>query len=168
MEADSRVLVLNASYEPLHIVPMQRAVKLLLMQKAEMVEAGTGQVRGLQCTVQKPSVIRLNRYVKLPPMRVPCTRRAVLQRDGYSCQYCGASPGLEALTIDHIIPRAHGGHTTWDNVVAACRSCNGMKANRLPHAANLTLRTTPRQPTRVGMLQATLHRHAVWQAYSYQ
>lgn len=167
MEADSRVLVLNASYEPLHIVPLQRAVKLLLLEKAEVVEAAAGQVRGRTCAVQKPSVIRLNRYVKLPAMQVPCTRRAVLQRDNYTCQYCGLAPGAEALTLDHIKPRALGGHTTWDNVVAACRACNGHKANRLPHAANLTLRTVPRQPTRVGMLQAVLHRHTVWQAYSY-
>ncbi|MBA3945054.1 MAG: HNH endonuclease [Herpetosiphonaceae bacterium] len=168
MEPDSRVLVLNASYEPLHIVPLHRAVKLLLLEKAELVEANEGHVRGLNCSVQRPSVIRLNRYVKLPQMQVPCTRRAVLQRDGYTCQYCGASPGAEALTLDHIVPRAHGGMTTWDNVVAACRSCNGYKANRVPQAANLTLRTTPRQPTRVGMLHATLHKHAVWHAYTYQ
>lgn len=168
MEPESRVLVLNASYEPLHIVPLQRAVKLLLLEKAEMVEEAAGQVRGKSCVVQKPSVIRLNRYVKLPPMQVPCTRRAVLQRDGYTCQYCGVSPGTDVLTLDHIVPRALGGMTTWDNVVTACRSCNGQKANRTPHGANLTLRTVPRQPTRVGMLQATLHRHAVWQAYSYQ
>lgn len=168
MDSESRVLVLNASYEPLHIVPMQRAVKLLLLDKAEMVESTGMRLRGLHCSVEKPSVIRLNRYVKLPPMQVPCTRRAVLQRDAYTCQYCGIQPGAEALTIDHITPRAHGGGTTWDNVVTACRACNGHKANRLPHAANLTLRTVPRQPTRVGMLQATLHKHAVWQAYSYR
>ncbi|GAC1541898.1 MAG: HNH endonuclease [Herpetosiphon sp.] len=162
------MLVLNASYEPLHIVPLHRAVKLLLLEKAELVEANLGLIRGQSCFVQRPSVIRLNRYIKLPMMQVPCTRRAVLQRDNYSCQYCGATPGVDALTLDHILPRAQGGHTTWDNVVAACRSCNGLKANRVPQAANLTLRCTPRQPTRAGMLHATLHKHAVWQQYSYR
>jgi 5-methylcytosine-specific restriction endonuclease McrA len=164
----SLVLVLNASYEPLQLVRLERAIKLIYLAKAEIVEATSGQVRAWLTEIARPSVIRLLRYVKLPHRKPPCTRRSVLLRDGYTCQYCGAQPGHHLLTLDHVIPRTQGGRTSWENLVTACRSCNHTKGGRTPQAAHMTLRSTPSQPNWLTMLMATLARHPDWQMYAYQ
>src|SRR3954447_7757580 len=94
---------------------------LLLQQKAELVEAAAQRLRAQGVTFEVPLVVRLVRYVAIPRMRqLPCSRRGVLARDRETCQYCGAQPGRAHLTIDHVVPRAQGGTTNWENVVAAC------------------------------------------------
>ena len=165
---DSLVLVLNASYEPLQLVRLERAIKLIYLAKAEIVEATDGRVCSWLVEVARPSVIRLLRYISLPHRRAPCTRRGVLQRDGYTCQYCGAQPAQHLLTLDHVIPRTQGGQTSWENLVTACRACNHTKGGRTPQTARMTLRSTPRQPSRLAMLMISLVRHPSWQAYAYQ
>src|SRR5436305_1567497 len=121
----SSVLVLNATYEPLNVIPLRRAILLLLKEKAEVVEATEARLRAERVAVAVPSVIRLIAYVPVPPrMPLPVSRRTVLARDNYTCQYCGSQPGKAQLTIDHVVPRSKGGGTTWDNVVAACAPCN--------------------------------------------
>ena len=163
------VLVLNANYEPLRIVSVRRAMVLLLQQKAELVEAATQQLRAQGVAFEMPLVVRLVRYVAIPRKRqLPCSRRGVLIRDRETCQYCGAQPGRAHLTIDHVIPRAQGGTTTWENVVAACTACNHRKANRTPQQAGMVLTTIPRRPSYVAFaLLGTLERHDVWQKYTY-
>jgi 5-methylcytosine-specific restriction endonuclease McrA len=163
------VLVLNASYEPLRLVSVRRAVIQLLQQKAELVEAAAARLRAQGMAFAVPLVVRLVRYVTLPPYRrPPCSRRAVLARDRETCQYCGAQPGRAHLTIDHVLPRAQGGTTTCENVVAACAVCNHRKANRTPQQAGMSLSTMPRRPSSVGFaLLGTLERHDVWQKYTY-
>lgn len=165
----TEVLVLNASYEPLRIVPVRRAMRLLLQHKAELVEAAEHAWRAQVLVLDVPLVVRLIRYVALPhARRVPCSRRAVLARDGETCQYCGAQPGRSALTIDHVVPRAQGGQTTWENVVTACANCNHNKANRTPHQAGMTLARQPRSPHNVFVvLFGTVERHAVWRKYGF-
>jgi 5-methylcytosine-specific restriction endonuclease McrA len=92
----------------------------------------------------------------------------VLARDRETCQYCGAQPGRAHLTIDHVLPRAQGGNTTWENVVAACSACNHRKANRTPQQAGMALAHSPRRPSSVAFaLLGTLERHTVWQKYAY-
>jgi 5-methylcytosine-specific restriction endonuclease McrA len=92
----------------------------------------------------------------------------VLARDRETCQYCGAQPGRAHLTIDHVLPRAQGGTTAWENVVAACAACNHRKANRTPQQAGMSLARLPRRPSYVAFaLLGTLERHAVWQKYAY-
>lgn len=165
----TEVLVLNASYEPLRIVSLRRAVILLIQQKAEMVEAAAHRLRAQGMTFAVPLVVRLVRYVAIPrSRRLPCSRRGVLARDHETCQYCGAQPGRVHLTIDHVLPRSQGGTTTWENVVAACEACNHRKGNRTPQQAGMTLARLPRRPSYVGfaMLNA-LERHDVWQKYAY-
>lgn len=163
------VLVLNASYEPLRIIPVRRAMILLLQQKAELVEAASQMLRSQGHSFVVPLVVRLVRYVALQRSRhVPCSRRAVLTRDRETCQYCGAQPGRALLTIDHVTPRAQGGTTTWENVVAACAECNRRKADRTPQQAGMLLITTPRRPNQITFtLMALLERHSVWQKYAY-
>ena len=136
-------LVLNASYEPLCVVPVRRALVLVLRQKAEVVH-GTGRdMRSERVVLVAPSVIRLIHFVKVPfRSKVPLNRRAVFARDGYRCQYCGVA----AENIDHVFPRSRGGLHAWDNVVAACRPCNARKGDTLLEHCGMTLRKKPTVP----------------------
>ncbi len=142
-----RVLVLNATYEPLSIVSVQRAIVLLLKEKAELVEAAAERLHAARTSLPVPLVIRLIYYVRIPQaiMLAP-TRRSVALRDNFTCQYCGLAPGRGLLTLDHIIPRSRGGQTTWENVVTACRVCNMRKGNRTPEEAGLVLHRRPGRP----------------------
>jgi 5-methylcytosine-specific restriction endonuclease McrA len=136
-------LLLNASHEPLCVVPMRRAVVLVLKEKAEIVARNGAELHSERVTLPVPSVIRLNHYVRVPyRSRVPLSRRAVFARDGHKCQYCNRA----AENIDHVMPRSRGGPHAWDNVVASCRACNARKEDRLPAEAGLTLKHPPREP----------------------
>jgi 5-methylcytosine-specific restriction endonuclease McrA len=163
------VLVLNASYEPLQLISIRRAVILLLQDKAEMVEATQQLLRATGVAFKIPLVIRLVRYIKIPRrLRLPCSRRGVLARDRETCQYCGIQPGRSQLTVDHVTPRSRGGLTTWDNVVAACRECNHRKGGRTPEEADMLLLTVPRQPQYVAFaLLGELERNDVWRKYAF-
>src|SRR5829696_5730823 len=123
-----RVLLLNATFEPLAVVTAKRAVVLMITGKAECVEVTIGGAfHSERLTVPAPSVMRLSRYVRVPYRRsVPMTRAGVLRRDARRCAYCGK----RADTIDHVVPRSRGGPHSWDNCVAACRACNSRKADR--------------------------------------
>jgi 5-methylcytosine-specific restriction endonuclease McrA len=137
----SKVLVLNASYEPLNICTWRRAVVLLMKGKAEQIEHN-GKL--IYTNLPVPTVIRLRSYVKIPYKEISLSRRNLLHRDGYTCQYCGDR--RHDLTIDHIVPRSKGGTDSWENVVAACLKCNVKKGDRTPKEANMALSTTPRRP----------------------
>ncbi len=121
-------LVLNATYEPLCVVPARRAVVLVLAEKAVLVEQSPQVLHSERVDIAVPSVLRLSRYVRVPHRReVSLTRNAVLERDRHRCVYCQA----RADTIDHVRPRSRGGQHTWTNVVAACARCNHRKGDRL-------------------------------------
>jgi 5-methylcytosine-specific restriction endonuclease McrA len=138
-----RALVLNATFEPLCVVPARRAVVLVLKSKAEPLEHNGAVFRSEKLTITVPSVVRLNYFVKVPyRARATLSRKAVLARDELTCQYCGG----KAENIDHVMPRSKGGTHTWENVVACCKRCNSRKENRLPAEAGLVLRTTPKAP----------------------
>jgi 5-methylcytosine-specific restriction endonuclease McrA len=148
----ARVLVLNASYEPLSVVTTRRAVVLVLHQKASVVVGKDEFWLSESASVEVPSVVRLNRYVKVPYRRAaPVTRRAVFGRDGHRCQYCGGP----AESLDHIMPRSKGGNHTWDNVVACCRPCNIRKGDRLPADAGLRLDSKPGPPRQYAWIYAS-------------
>ncbi|MFF0294868.1 HNH endonuclease [Kitasatospora sp. NPDC004615] len=126
------VLVLNASYEPLGVVSMRRALILVLNHKAIALEDAGTTLHSATSAVPAPSVVKLTRFVRVPYRGpVPLTRRALFARDHGRCVYCGAA----ATSVDHVIPRSRGGQHRWDNVVAACRRCNHTKADR--HLADL-------------------------------
>ena len=159
-----QVLVLNATYEPLSIVSVKRAVVLLLKEKAELVEAAQARLRAENFSIPTPLVIRLVYYVKIPRrISLPVTRRTVLARDNYTCQYCNAIPPRQQLTIDHVLPRSRGGKTTWENVVTACEKCNGRKGSRTPAEANMQLLTEPKRPRYIAI--ASLEAKRVWDKY---
>ena len=132
------VLVLNATYEPLHFTNARRAVTLLLAGKAEAVEASPRVIRSPSRVFALPAVIRLAVFIRKPFLdRVAFNKKNILRRDGYTCQYCNRRG--ERLTVDHIVPRSRGGDTSWTNVVAACLRCNLKKGNRLPDEVGMRL-----------------------------
>jgi 5-methylcytosine-specific restriction endonuclease McrA len=140
-----RVLVLNASYEPINVCTVRRAVVLLLKAKAEVVEHAAWELRSERATMSRPVVIRLMSYVVVPrdTHRRKITRRAVFARDNWTCQYCGSRSNL---TVDHVIPRSKGGSSTWENIVASCAPCNRRKADHLPEKAGMHPRRRPVTP----------------------
>lgn len=165
------VLVLNASYEPLSVVSVKRAIVLLLKEKAELVEAAEAYLRAERRAFRVPLVIRLVCYVRIPAhLSLPLSRRTVISRDHYTCQYCGCQFNRSDLTLDHVLPRSRGGPTTWENVVAACRTCNQRKGNRTPDEAGYVLLSAPRRPRYIAL--ALLNEYSpghrsIWQKYLY-
>ena len=142
----ARVLVLNATYEPINVCTLRRAAVLLLKEKAELLERRKGALHSERMTMERPDVIRLVSYVRIPreAHRRKITRRAVLARDSWTCQYCGSRKS--GLTVDHVIPRSRGGKSVWENIVAACATCNRRKGNRLPREIQMHPRKSPRAP----------------------
>jgi 5-methylcytosine-specific restriction endonuclease McrA len=138
------VLVLNANFEPINVCSERRALSLILCGKASLVLDGRGEVKTISRTYPRPSIIRLDKMIKRPRPRVRLTKREVLRRDNFTCQYCGSSPSY--LTIDHVIPRRLGGKHTWENLVAACPSCNHRKGGRTIEQAQMKLLHAPAEP----------------------
>jgi len=138
-----RVLLLNATYEPICVVSLKRAVVLVLAEKAEVVSARDREVRSASFVLDAPSVIRLVRYVNVPRFRKAyLSRRTILQRDNHECCYCGK----RATTMDHIMPRSRGGQHSWTNVVACCFDCNQAKDNKTPEEMGWKMRYQPFEP----------------------
>ena len=147
-----QVLVLNASYEPLSLVSVRRAVVLLLREKAELLEVTQQMLRSSNRVLPVPLVIRLVHYVRLPHRKVPATRAAVMLRDAYRCQYCGDTSGRSYMTVDHVIPRSRGGKHEWENLVTACTRCNQRKGSLTPEEAGMTLLHKPAEPSYVALV----------------
>ena len=140
------MLVLNATYEPVNVCTVRRAVVLLLKEKAELIERAERELHSTTTTMARPVVIRLISYVRIPrhTHRRKITRRAVFARDDWTCQYCGSR---SQLTVDHVEPRSKGGGSTWDNIVASCAPCNRRKGDALPRQAGMHLTRPPRTPS---------------------
>jgi len=138
------VLVLNANFEPVHVCDMRRAIGLILAEKALLVVNGRGYIQTINASFPRPSVIRLQKMVHRPRPQIKPTRREVLRRDNYTCQYCGKK--TSELTIDHVTPRHLGGRHLWSNLVAACSYCNHRKGGRLPEEANMRPIQRPTEP----------------------
>jgi 5-methylcytosine-specific restriction endonuclease McrA len=138
------VLMLNANFEPLHVCTTRRAICLVLTGKADLVLNGRGVIRTVSRSYPRPSIIRLEKMIKRPRPRVRLTKREVLRRDNYICQYCGKK--TPNLTIDHVFPRRLGGEHSWENLVAACPPCNHRKGGRTLEQAHMNLKRLPKEP----------------------
>jgi 5-methylcytosine-specific restriction endonuclease McrA len=150
----NRVLVLNQSYQPLTICSPQRAYALIFLAKAEILETYKNKfIRTVNRKYALPSVIKLNKYVKLTFRTVEISRKNIFKRDNSKCQYCGTK---FHLTIDHIIPKSRGGEDTWENLVTACIKCNNSKGNRTPKEANMKLMSVPKKPNYIVFLRTSL------------
>ena len=139
-----KTLVLNAGYEPLAVVSFKRALVLVMNQKATVLASDRDHpVWSISGSYDRPSVILLTRYVRLPRGRaVPVSRRGVLRRAAHRCAYCGKS----ATTIDHVLPRSRGGRDSWENLVACCLRCNNIKGDKTPSEMGWSLAITPHAP----------------------
>jgi len=138
------VLVLNANYEPINICRTRRAIVLVIVGKAEILENGRGYVNTPFHRVLRPSVIRLNYVIRRPRPRVRLTKHEIFRRDNYTCQYCGSR--CKDMTIDHVTPRHLGGLYRWDNLVSACPACNRRKGGRPLAETDMALLKPPREP----------------------
>lgn len=179
---DSSVLVLNKHYMAVHVVDARRAFCLLFKRIAEVISVQDEQyvsfdfeswrdlsamrenfsgdedevVRTVSFDIRVPRVIRLLFYDKLPRHDVRFNRRNIFARDGNRCQYCGAKFPSSELSLDHVVPRAQGGRSTWDNLVCACTNCNARKGGRTPYAAGMYLKRKPVKPRRNPVFRLSL------------
>jgi 5-methylcytosine-specific restriction endonuclease McrA len=138
------VLVLNANFEPINVCTTRRAITLILDGKASLVMNGRGEIKTVARTYPRPSIIRLEKMIKRPRPTVRLTKKEILRRDDYTCQYCGQHSPF--LTVDHVIPRHLGGEYTWENLVAACPACNHRKGSHTPEQVNMRLLRQPKAP----------------------
>ncbi|WP_018477459.1 HNH endonuclease [Pontibacter roseus] len=150
-----KVLILNQDFSAIAICTVHKAFLLVYLQKAEMVSKANGAVlRTVSASFPIPSVIRLQRYVKVPYYGIALSRHNVLRRDNFLCQYCGTNKNL---TLDHLLPRSRGGETNWLNLVTACSRCNSRKGDRTPEEAGLKLLRKPSKPSLLTFLQLHLN-----------
>jgi 5-methylcytosine-specific restriction endonuclease McrA len=159
------VLVLNRDWVPIRVTTVMDAMKKLFDGSAKAVLADDYSVYEFEdwadlstlkgdeyvvvtsrSSIRAPDVILLTRYGDIPEKKLVFTRANIFRRDRHTCQYCGAQPGMEQLTIDHVIPKSRGGQTTWTNCSLACWDCNSRKANRTPEEAGMVLRSKPIKP----------------------
>ena len=138
------VLVLNANFEPIHVCTTRRAIGLILNGKASLVLNGRGEIKTISRIYPRPSIIRLEKMIRRPRPTIRLSKREILRRDEYTCQYCGLH--TIHLTIDHVIPRRLGGRHTWENLVAACPNCNHHKGGRTIEQAQMRLLRPPSEP----------------------
>lgn len=160
---DSAVLVLNRNYQPIHITNARRAFSLLYLGAARAIDAhfrvfdfqswmelsselDDEVIGAVGRTIRVPRVIVLQIYDRLPRTRVRFSRHNIYMRDGNTCQYCGRQLPRSELNLDHVVPRAQGGRTTWENVVCCCVECNLAKGARTPEQASLRLLKRPERP----------------------
>ncbi|MBN7784058.1 HNH endonuclease [Ponticoccus gilvus] len=166
-------LVLNADYRPLSYYPLslwpwQDAVKAAFLDRVDIVAEYDEVVRSPSMSIRIPSVVVLKDFVK-PRKRVAFTRFNLFLRDEFRCQYCGAK---SELTFDHVVPRASGGITSWENVVAACAPCNLRKGSKSLRQAKMSLYKTPRPPSagellNMGRRFPPNHLHESWMDFLY-
>ncbi|MBC8182232.1 HNH endonuclease [candidate division KSB1 bacterium] len=134
-----QVLVLNASYEPINICDLKRAIVLLVTGVAISEEETPFIIRSPSVEFRIPAVIRLVTFVKIPFKRKAFSKKSVFLRDKYTCQYCGKKFEPGNLTLDHVLPKSRGGRSTWENLVTSCKTCNVRKADRTPKEAGMKL-----------------------------
>ena len=167
------VLLLNASYEPLAVIPKRRALSLLLRERVDAATDDVVPLKGISTSLNIPTVLRLRRYINVPRRGAAWSRRAVLRRDNYTCIYCGIQAGERQgkrvldkndFTIDHILPKSRGGRNLWTNTACACPPCNHRKGSKMPHEAGMTLRWEPKTP-RVDYIVASGQVPEAWKMY---
>jgi len=167
------VLLLNASYEPLAVIPSRRALSLVLRDRVDGVTEDVVMLRSVTRALHVPAVIRLRRYVNVPRRGARWSRQGVLRRDGYTCIYCETGVGerqngrmltKQDFTLDHIVPRSRNGRNTWGNTACACPACNQRKGDRTPHEAGMVLQWEPKIP-RVDYLVASSEIPEAWKVY---
>mgnify|MGYP000281159712 FL=1 len=160
----SAVLVLNANYSPMTICTAKRAISLYFLNKIDVLSNYDDKINSPSLSLDLPSVIKIKTYIKNSNMSVEISRKNILARDGYKCQYCGAQS--KALTVDHVIPKFRNGLDSWENLVAACKNCNQIKGEKTPEEAKMPLLKKPKRPNRIHYFQRLVKKkQADWRPY---
>ncbi len=161
------VLVLNSDYEPLNICNIRRAMSLVFLGKVDILHENSMILHTVSNSYKSPSVIRLKNHIRRPRPQLRLSRRSILARDNYTCQYCGHKG--HDLTVDHLIPKRLGGPTSWENLVCCCKKCNTKKGDKTLQQVGFTLRKEPRQPKFVPFISLTKFingaKNEVWRDY---
>ena len=164
MTLQRAVLVLNASYEAVNVVSAKRAMVLVCKGAAVVQESSTHFLRTPSMRLPLPSVIRLVAYRFVPRHTRSVSRKSIMERDGFTCQYCRERLPAAKLTLDHVIPKSRGGRTSWENLVACCFACNNRKGNRTPSEAGMELARMP-LPFSIHARHRSAAADAVWNRY---
>jgi len=163
------VLFLDVDWQRLRVEPWTRAITDLFLGKVEVIEYSRDRtIKGVTRHVPMPAVVRVLRRFRRDRQAIRFSRVNVYTRDGFACQYCGARMATEELTFDHVVPRAAGGRTTWENIVTCCVPCNRAKANRTPEQARMPLRRRPAKPRYLPTVTVRMDRRQVpeeWRPY---
>jgi 5-methylcytosine-specific restriction endonuclease McrA len=162
------VLVLNATYEPINVTAVRRAMVLLLKGVAQAEEMHNAEVHSAAHSHKVPSVIRLLAYRHIPQQSRALSRKNILLRDRNTCQFCGRVFPSSELTLDHVVPRSRGGRSSWENLVACCYRCNNSKGNRTPEEVGFKLARRPRPftlHTSRQLMRMIGHRDDRWRKY---
>ncbi|MEE9166903.1 MAG: HNH endonuclease [Candidatus Neomarinimicrobiota bacterium] len=160
------VLVLNQNYQPHLICTAKRAICLIYLGKVEVIENYRDFVHSPRMRLSLPSVIKLQKYIRMTGNDIVLSRKNILKRDQHQCQYCGRRS--VPMTIDHVIPKERGGKDTWDNLVCCCHVCNRKKGNRSPDEAKIILLRRPRKPSRIHYIRQFVKKEQTsWRPYLY-
>ena len=161
------VLVLNSDYEPLNICNIRRAMSLVLLGKVDVLHQDSKMLHSVSMHFSAPSVVRLKSHIRRPHPQLKLSRRSVLARDSYTCQYCGYRGN--DLTVDHVIPKRLGGPSSWENLVCCCKKCNSKKSDKSLAQFGHPLMRVPRKPKYVPFISLTKFingsRNEVWRDY---
>jgi 5-methylcytosine-specific restriction endonuclease McrA len=167
---ENRTLVLSQGYEPLKVIPWERAITLLFLGKIEVIEEYDHDVRSTSLVIKMPAVVRLISAFRRHKKKVKFSRVNIFGRDKYKCQYCGDKGKLADLTYDHVVPKSRGGKTTWKNIVTCCYDCNSKKGDKSPQEAGMRLRKQPVQPSWLPSMKITIRKEyapSAWASYLY-
>lgn len=158
--------MLNQNYEAMSICNTQRAVILLYLGKAELIAAKDSQmIRSISTAMPFPTIVRLRIYIRVPYKKIVLSRKNILRRDLYSCQYCRRS---DNLTIDHVIPKSKGGDDSWENLITACIDCNNKKGDRTPEDSKMSLTKKPTKPSHITFMKHFIGKiDEEWKPYLY-
>ncbi|MCA9126374.1 MAG: HNH endonuclease [Planctomycetales bacterium] len=187
------VLVLNRFYMAVRVINARRAMTLLYRGCAEVItveddrysnydfnawcelsqllalekQPDEDYIRAVNFEVQVPRILRLTRYDKLPRLTIRFNRKTLFARDGHQCQYCGQARPASQLSLDHVIPRSHGGRTTWENIVCSCLQCNSRKGGRTPAQAGMKLLNKPIKPASNPTIAVAMGeaRYEIWKSF---
>ena len=161
---NSSVLVLNANYSPMTVCTAKRAISLYFLNKIDVLSNYNEKVHSPSTSLNLPSIIKIKTYIKNNSMAVEISRKNVLVRDDYTCQYCKKKS--KSLTVDHVVPKFRGGQDSWENLVAACKNCNQIKGEHTPEEARMPLIRKPKRPNRIHYFQRLVKKKQVdWRPY---
>jgi hypothetical protein len=162
-------LLLNASYEPLRFIDQKKIIKLLYKNKVEVIDYWDKHISSIDTTYKMPATVVIKRFVNIQNLRqFRFSKLGVYNRDKWKCQYCNIPVNLTSATIDHVIPRANGGKTIWQNCVTSCQKCNTKKGSKSLQESNMKLQTEPKIPSHFILLQGVKEKqvsHESWENY---